>query len=383
MKTKKFVFALTLLLVAALTLTACGSADVADPEQPAAEEAPAEEAAEAPAEEEAEAPAEEEAEEVVAEEAEEPAAEEAAEGVSLENWGYELDPAIAEHVANGDPLVIRVSYHDVSNEFAPFIGNGVDQAAEDFNVDVQLVGPVGVDAEAQIAELESLIAAGVDGLAISSVSTDALAPFINATLEMGIPVVSFNSDNPSSNRLAYFGQDMVQAGYQAAKELAERLGGEGKVLITTLDAGAQWSIDRETGARNAFAEYEGIEVLATINCGTEPQEIYSNIENAMLTYPEVNGLLGLECCTHGPAGEYLVNNDMVGEVMIIGFDLVPQVLELVQDGVNEATFDAAPERQSYEAIKQLINFLNGESISNYDTGLQVVDRTNIEEFMSR
>ncbi|MBN1265211.1 MAG: sugar ABC transporter substrate-binding protein [Anaerolineales bacterium] len=375
MNTKRnFIVALTLLLVLALTLAACGTQEAVEPEeQPAAEEAVAEEA------EAEEAPVAEEAE------AEEPAAEEAAdvEGVSLENWGYELDPVIAEHVANGDPLVIRVSYHDVSNEFAPFIREGVDQAAEDFNVDVQLVGPVGVDAEAQIAELESLIEAGVDGLAISSVSTDALAPFINRTLEMGIPVVSFNSDNPSSNRLAYFGQDMVQAGYTAAKELAERLGGEGKVIITTLDAGAQWSIDRETGARNAFEEYDGIEVLATINCGTEPQEIYSNIENAMLTYPDVNGILGLECCTHGPAGEFLVNNDMVGEVMIVGFDLVPQTLELIQDGTNEATFDAAPERQSYEAIKQLIAFLNGEAIFDFDTGLQVVDITNVEEFMNR
>jgi ABC-type sugar transport system substrate-binding protein len=46
----------------------------------------------------------------------------------------------------------------------------------------QFVGPVGADAEAQIAELESLVEAGVDGLAISSVSTDALAPVINRFL---------------------------------------------------------------------------------------------------------------------------------------------------------------------------------------------------------
>ena len=358
---KSMSIVLVVVFLSVFALTACGADEPVAPEEPAAVEEAAEE----------EAATEDEA---VAEEVD---------GVSLANWGYVLDPAIAEHVANGDKLVIRVSYHDVSNEFAPFIKEGVVKAAEELGVDAVLVGPVGADAETQIAELESLIEAGVDGLAISSVSTDALAPFINQALERGIPVVSFNSDNPSSNRLAYFGQDMVQAGYAAAKELAERMDGEGKVVITTLDAGAQWSIDRETGARNAFAEYDGMEVVATINCGTEPQEIYSNIENAMLTYPDLTGALSLECCTHAPFGEYLVNNDMVGDLMIGGFDLVPQALEMVKNGVNEFTFDAAPERQSFEAVNQLIAFLNGESITDYDTGLQVIDSTNIDEFMNR
>lgn len=295
---------------------------------------------------------------------------------------FELDPRIAEHVANGDKLVIPVSYHDVSNEFAPFIKSGVDQAAEEFGIDAMLVGPVSADAEAQINELETLIEKGVDGLAISSASTDALAPFINRVIEMGIPVVTFNSPNPGADDLAYFGQDMVLAGYTAAKELAERMDGKGNFLITTLDAGAQWSLDRESGARAAFEEFPDINVQATINCGTEPQEIYNNIENAMLTYPDTDGILSLECCTHAPAGMYLQRNDMVGKVMIIGFDLVPDVLQLVKEGVEEATFDAAPARQSYESVKQLINFLNGEVICDYDTGLQVVDENNIDDFLT-
>ena len=316
----------------------------------------------------------------------EPVVEEAAEEAALhcsDPADFKLDPRIAKHVADGDTLVIPVSYHDVSNEFAPFIKSGVEQAAEEFGVDATLVGPVSADAEAQINELETLIEKGVDGLAISSASTDALAPFINRVLDMGIPVVTFNSPNPSANDLAYFGQDMVLAGYTAGKELAERMGGKGNVLITTLDAGAQWSIDRQTGAKNAFAEYPDINVQAVINCGTEPQEIYSAIENAMLTYPDTNGVVSTDCCTHSPVGMYLQRNDMVGKVMIIGFDLIPDVLQLVKEGVEEATFDAAPARQSYESVKQLINFLNGEKICDYDTGLQVVDINNVDEFMNQ
>ena len=70
-----------------------------------------------------------------------------------------------------------------------------------------------------------------------------------ACLEQGIPVVTYNTDNPDSNRLAFAGQDLEQSGYEAAKVLADLIGGEGDVIITTLDAAAQWSIDRETGAQ--------------------------------------------------------------------------------------------------------------------------------------
>jgi simple sugar transport system substrate-binding protein len=173
-----------------------------------------------------------------------------------ESNAFTLSSAIKERIGKetGGP-VIRVSYHDVSNEFAPFIKKGVEKAATDFKADVKMVGPVGADAEKQVAEIESLIQKGVDGLAISSVSTDALAPVINRALAQGIPVVTYNTDNPTSKRLAFAGQDLVESGRIAGKLLAETLGGKGNVLITTLDAAAQWSLDREKGAREAFAKY--------------------------------------------------------------------------------------------------------------------------------
>ena len=297
------------------------------------------------------------------------------EGVSLEN--FDLAPRIQDKLDSGEPLVIRVSYHDVSNEFAPFIRQGVEQAAAELGVDAQFVGPVGADADAQIAEIETLLDS-IDGLAVSSVSTDALAPIIDRALEMGIPVVTYNTDNPESNRLAFAGQDLVQSGREAGSVMCDLLGGEGTVLITTLDAAAQWSIDRETGARESL-EACGVTVNATINTGTEPTEIYSTIENAMLANPNVDGLLSLECCSTPAAGEYMVRNDMVGDVVIVGFDLLDQTVQLVQDGAIAATIDQAPVRQGFEAVNLLVRFLNGETITDIDTGVGIYTADNIAD----
>lgn len=294
--------------------------------------------------------------------------------------GFQLSEEISTRVENGDTPAFIVSYHDVSNEFAPFIKQGVEQAVQDLGVDARMVGPVGGNADEQIAELENLIETGIDGIAISSASTDALAPIIDRALADGIPVVTYNTDNPASNRLAFVGQDLVQSGREAGKLMCDVLGSEGQILITTLDAAAQWSIDREAGAREALSECPGIEVLSTVNTGTEPQQIYSSIENAMLANPTATGILSLECCSTPAAGEYVKRNGLTEQVKVVGFDLLPETVQLVTEGVIAATIDQAPERQSFEAVKLLLDVVNGKTVTDIDTGVKVYTPENIGEY---
>lgn len=301
--------------------------------------------------------------------------------LSEDQQTFTLSKTIQEHVTKGDKLVIRVSYHDVSNEFAPFIKKGVEKAAAELNVDAQLVGPVGPDAEKQVAEIENLIQKGVDGLAISSVSTDALSPVIQKALAEGIPVVTYNTDNPTSHRLAFAGQDLVESGRIAGKLLADTLSGKGNVLITTLDAAAQWSLDREKGAREALSKYPGIKILTTVNTGTEPQQIYSSVENAMQANKDVDGILSLECCSTPAAGDYVQRNNLTGKVKIVGFDMLPETIKLVQGNVITATIDQAPEKQSYEAVRLLLDVLKGKQVKDVDTGAVVYTEKNIGDYI--
>jgi simple sugar transport system substrate-binding protein len=302
-------------------------------------------------------------------------------GSAEDNASFALAKAIQDRIAKSEKAVIRVSYHDVSNEFAPFIKKGVEKAAADFSVDAKLVGPVGADAEKQVSEIESLIEKGVDGLAISSVSTDALAPVIQRAMAQGIPVVTFNTDNPSSKRLAFVGQDLVQSGRVAGKLLADTLGGKGNVIITTLDAAAQWSIDREKGAREALSQYPDIKVLATVTTGTEPQQIYGSVENAMQAHSSVDGILSLECCSTPAAGQYVQRNNLTGKVKIVGFDMLPETIKLVQGNVIAATIDQAPEKQSYDAVRLLLEVLKGSKIKDVDTGAVVYTSKNIGDYV--
>jgi simple sugar transport system substrate-binding protein/ribose transport system substrate-binding protein len=291
---------------------------------------------------------------------------------------FPLAERIAAKVKAGEPLEIYVSYHDVSNEFAPQIKAGVERGGTTDKANVHFIGPVGADADKQISELESLMSK-MDGLAISSVSTDALSPVIDRIIAAGIPVVAFNTDNPASKRLVFAGQDLVQSGREAGKLMIKTLGGKGKVIITTIDAAAQWSIDREKGAREGLAEASGIQIVQTVNTGTDPQAIYAAIENAMLANPDVTGILSLECCSTPAAGTWVERNNKIGQVKVVGFDLLDQTVDLVKKGAVDATIDQAPEKQGFAAVDLLVKYLKGEPISTVDTGVGIYDKSNIDE----
>jgi len=299
-----------------------------------------------------------------------------ADPVSVDSFA--LAPRIKDKVAAGGELNIYVSYHDTSNEFAPAIKAGVEKGDAIEGVTAHFIGPVGADADAQISEIETLMN-DMDGLAISSVSTDALAPIINRVIEAGIPVITYNTDNPDSKRLVFAGQDLVQSGREAGKLMGDVLGGKGRVMIATIDASAQWSLDREKGAREGLAAFPEIEVVRTLNTGTDPQEIYAAIENAMLADPGITGILSLECCSTPAAGEWVSRNDKKDAVKVVGFDLLDQTVDLVSAGVIQATIDQAPERQGYEAVNLLVTFLKGQPIDNLDTGVGIFTPENIGE----
>jgi simple sugar transport system substrate-binding protein/ribose transport system substrate-binding protein len=295
---------------------------------------------------------------------------------------FPLADRIKAKVDSGKPLDIYVSYHDVSNEFAPAIKAGVAKAATEDKVNAQFIGPVGADANGQINEIETLMGK-MDGLAISSVSSDALGPVIDRVLKAGIPVVTYNTDNPNSKRLAFAGQDLVQSGREAGKLMSKVLDGKGKVMITTIDAAAQWSLDREKGVREALKDSPGIEVVKTLNTGTDPQKIYSEIENAMLANPGVSGILSLECCSTPGAGTWVQRNNMTGKVKVVGFDLLDQTVQLVESGNVQATIDQAPEKQGFEAVDLLVKFLHGQPIDSIDTGVGIYTKDNIGQVVKK
>ncbi len=293
---------------------------------------------------------------------------------------FELSPTIKAHAASKRIPTFVVSYHDPALSVAVPMRKGTELAGKKFNVNALFTGPVGGGAEKQVAELENWITKGVDGIAVSSSSTDALAPVINKALAVGIPVVTFNTDNPQSKRLTFVGQDLVYSGIAMGDTLVKSMGGKnGKILVFTVDAAAQWSKDREGGVRQAIGKHPGITIAGLINTTNEPQQIYSAIENAMLANPNVTGIISLDCCSFPAIGQYLKRNGLAGKIPVVGSDLLPQTREQIISGVLTATISQNPQRQGHDAILVLNEIYTKGKMppAHTDTGVEIIDKSNV------
>lgn len=76
----------------------------------------------------------------------------------------------------------------------------------------------------------------IDGLSISVTEADKLVPVYEAAKAKGIPIVTFDSDDPDSGRVAYIGTDNFFMGSQIAKVLQKLAPAGGKYAILSSEA---------------------------------------------------------------------------------------------------------------------------------------------------
>ena len=296
-----------------------------------------------------------------------------------------MEEAVEEEAMDPANVKIRVVYHGTSLLFAQLINAGVVAAQEELGADVKMVGPIESNVDEQVAIIEDLIIQEVDGIATTNVNSEAFNPVIKRAIDAGIPVVEYNSQpsGEKSVRLAFIGQSLKESGREAARILVEYMGEKGKVAITTGDAAAAWSQDRESGVREILDQYPNIEVVSVTDAGWEEQAMYAACENTLLS-KELDGIISLDCCSTYGMGRAIRAHEMVGELVHIGYDLFPETLENIDAGATQATLGQEPFLQGYVTVMELYeHIVNGKPLEDIWTDIYRCDDSNVAEWLEK
>lgn len=123
-----------------------------------------------------------------------------------------LAVAFMANAAQAAEMKIALVAKSLGNGFFEAANKGAQEAAKELGgVEVIYTGPTTTTAEGQIEVINSLIAQGVDAIAISANDPDAVVPALKKAAQRGIKVISWDSGvapegrivhlNPSSNDL--------------------------------------------------------------------------------------------------------------------------------------------------------------------------------------
>ena len=103
---------------------------------------------------------------------------------------------------------------------------------QDSNVDVLVEECETAMQDECVERIEDLVSRGAQGISLFTMNSERIVAKINELHGRNIPVVTFNSDIPDSERLCFVGQPVVRSGRIAGELMSKCSGTEDTLLIT-------------------------------------------------------------------------------------------------------------------------------------------------------
>lgn len=265
-------------------------------------------------------------------------------------------PAAAPAAAEAKPLRIAFSIPGLAFPFFVHMEKQIkDEAAK---LGVEIITLDGQDnTEKQVADLESVIAQGLDGLIVSPRTTEGLVEVIQSVVDAKIPVVTVDRRAPGVNGLlAHVGAENVLGGEAQGSALLALLPNGGAIFELQGTPGASPAIDRGQGLHN---------IIDPAGNFTIPCQQTGNFNRN-------DGLRVTESClgaTPNPDAIVAANDDMaLGaaeavkaaglSIPIIAYDALPEAIKAIQDGSLYGSVEQFPGEQTRTALRTILDFIN-------------------------
>jgi ribose transport system substrate-binding protein len=228
---------------------------------------------------------------------------------------------------------------------------GLNRAGVQLQVRVDMAGPDTYDPKAERDQFREVMSKKPTGIAISVSDANLLKPEIDAAIAQGIPVVTMDSDAPTSKRLMFIGTDNYNAGVTGAKVVAEKLQGKGNVVVFTMPAQGNLK-DRLRGYTDTFADHPQIKVTEVIDIKGDPRVAFDRTMEVIDKNGKVDAFVGLESLSGPEIAAVLERKNVTGKV-VVTMDTDSRTLEGIRKGLITATIGQKPFTMAFLAVKVL------------------------------
>lgn len=265
----------------------------------------------------------------------------------------------------GEKPNVGLTFPSLRNEWYSFLDFAVKRKAKELNSDV-LSLEANNEVSRQISVVEDLITRQVDGILIVPIETKAVVPAVEAANEAGIPVVTVdrNLDKDAGvDIIGHVGADNYAGGRNAGLYLVEELkkkngAPKGTVIELYGVVGAGTSIARSSGFMDVIKQYPDIKVHSQ-TASFMRSDAMKVMEDYILSIPHIDAV-------------FAANDDMIlgaveaidasgkfkpEDLILIGFDAMPDALKAIRDGVIDATIEQHPIKQVSMGFEILYNYI--------------------------
>ncbi len=314
-----------------------------------------------------------------------PAAEEAAPAEE------EAAPAEEEEVVVEEKFFIPMVQHSAI-PYTEQMKVGYDAACKDLPIECEYNAPETINIETQIGMFESVVQKGADAVILNPASPDAWTAVMKTVADQGVIInIIDNAAEPESGFNVFVSPDTKPTAVSLAEEFFALLAAdgitEGEIVWGICAPGYIGQELRADGWEEAFANQTDTNFTSTgrLDTGHSVELSYAFWETAIIKYPDAVGFAG-NCAFDGPnLGKLKVLNE--ADWGIATFDLEPETLEFIEEGVLTVAMGINPWLNAYLATELAYNHLvSGEALpvnSQIDSGPELVTSENVTDFLAR
>jgi len=278
--------------------------------------------------------------------------------------------------------IIAVVPKATSHLFWQSVQAGALAAGQEFEVEVLWNGPaLETDYSRQIQIVDSMIARRVDGLAVAAQDRTALNASLDRAAAVGVPVTVFDSGVDSTNYMTFLATNNYAGGEMSARKLAELLHGKGQVAMVMHAPGSASTMDRERGFQDVMAkEFPGVRIVARQFGMSDRSKAMGAAENMLTAHPDLDGMFASAEPSSVGAALALKERGLSGKVKLVAFDASEGLVEDLKGGTIDALVAQDPFRMGFEAVKTLVDKVNGKTPpKRIDLNAVVIVRPDLEK----
>jgi rhamnose transport system substrate-binding protein len=256
--------------------------------------------------------------------------------------------------AGGKLQIVYIPKNTGNPYFDPLI-EGFKKACQENGADFTSIAPADADATSQLPIIKDQIQRGVNVIALSPNSPDALNPALRQAMSQGIAVITVDSDltgNENSRTAGVLTVDPETVG-QSLVELQGSLmnySGQFAILSATTDAPNQnaWiEVMKKTLSDNP--KYKNMQLVETVYGNDEPQKSLTEAEALLTKYPDLKGIISPTTVGIAAAAQCVQTAGKAQQVKVTGLGTPNQMRRYIKDGTVTAFALWSPFDEGYLA----------------------------------
>ncbi|WP_328831321.1 substrate-binding domain-containing protein [Streptomyces sp. NBC_00252] len=274
---------------------------------------------------------------------------------------------------------LGLSLSTLNNPFFVQIRSGAQAEAKKLGLDLTVTDAQN-DASQQANQLQNFTSSNYGAIIVNPVDSDAASNSVKAADKAKIPVIAVDRGVNKAAVDTLVASDNIAGGELAAKTVAEKLGGTGKIVILQGQAGTSAARERAEGFAKGLKAYPGIKVLAQQPADFDRTKGLDVMSNLLQAHPDVQGVIAAN--DEMALGAIKALGSKAGKsVSVVGFDGTPDGLTAVKKGTLYASVAQQPSQLGKIAVDNALRAAQGKKVeTTVKVPVKVVTKDNVAGF---